>query len=187
MYSRARTRTGRDCSSSWVGTAPRLRVDTRDEHAKTSQLPPPTRTRRRACTIIIIIIIKHRHPQRGGTPSPALRAYNNIIMYSNYFALLTAAAAAAATEFIARRPVIAACVLWSGAAERGGGGVSAPRLSPVWRLAADAKSPVTRAIPAGRWRRRPLYSGTHTRTHCTTPSRKNTLPRVTIMYTAARW
>lgn len=41
--------------------------------------------------------------------------------------------------------------LWSGAVERGGGGgggVSAPRLSPVWRLAADAKSPVTRAIPA---------------------------------------
>jgi len=65
-------------------------------------------------------------------------------MYSNYFALLTAAAA----EFIARRPVIAACVLWTGAVERGGGGVSAPRLSPVWRLAADAKSPVTRAIPA---------------------------------------
>jgi len=69
-------------------------------------------------------------------------------MYSNYFALRTAAAAA--TEFIAR-PVIVVCVCvcngW--AAERGGdGGVSAPRLSPVWRHAADAKSPVTRAIPA---------------------------------------
>lgn len=114
-------------------------------------------------------------------PSPALRAYNNIIMYSNYFALLTAAAAG----FIARRPVIAACVLWSAAAGRGGGGVSAPRLSPVWRLAADAKSPVNARNPCGGGGGAP-YSGTHTRTHCTnTVAQKYTAPG--NYYTAARW
>jgi len=64
--------------------------------------------------------------------------------------------------------------------EGGGGGVSTRRLSPVWRLAADAKSPVARTIPAvvAAAAARAHEHHTHTRAH-RSRSRKNTLSRVT--------